>query len=108
MLSLFTLGCTSVGQIRGDVAVQMKVAASVNSDASVSNKRNDKPTKYRKGAKRRVHDESSSCESFDKPRRKPVDEGSLLRRIIRSEMRKFIKVYHLYFIIIVFLLVDCS
>ena len=97
----------SVGQIRGDVAVQMNVAASVNSDASVSNKENDEQMKYRKGAKRRIHDESSSFESFEKPRGKPVDEEGLLRRIIRSEMRKFIKVYHLYFTYIVPLLVDC-
>ena len=104
MLKLSTCRFISVGQIRGDVAVQMKVAASVNSDASVSNKENDKQMKYRKGAKRRIHDESSSFESFEKPRGKPVDEGSLLRRIIRSEMRKFIKVYHLYFAYIVPLL----
>jgi hypothetical protein len=63
----------------------MKVAASVNSDASTEN---DKLKKHRKTAKRKTYNESSSCESLDKPK----DDGSLLRRIIRSEMRKFIRV----------------
>ena len=75
----------------------MKVAPSVNSDTSVPSKKKDEQMKYRKGAKTRAHDDSSSCESLEKPRRKPVDEGSLLRRIIRSEMRKFIKVYYFIF-----------
>ena len=86
----------SVGQIRSDVAIQLKIAASMASETSVTTDRRDKRTKPRKAAKRKMYDESSTSELSEKPRGKPVDEASLLRRIIRSEMRKFIKV-HMYF-----------
>ncbi|XP_028394275.1 uncharacterized protein LOC114518472 [Dendronephthya gigantea] len=81
----------SVGQIRNNVAVKMKLAANMNSDSSVTTASNYKQTRHRKTTKRKVQKESSSCDSAEQPRVKPVDEGDLLRRIIRSEMRKFIK-----------------
>lgn len=92
IVTFLHLYCFSVGQIRSDVAFQMNVAANVDSDASVANKINDKQLKRRIAARRKIYDESSSCESLDKPRVKPKDDGGLLRRIIRSEMRKFVKV----------------
>ena len=81
----------SVGQVPNDVAALMKVTANVNVDGSVAKKRDHK---HRKTTKRQVYDESSSYESSEKARVK--DEGSLLRRIIRSEMRKFIRVGNIY------------
>lgn len=98
IVTFLHLYCFSIGQIRSDVAFQMNVAANVDSDASVANKRNDKQMKRRTAAKRKIYDESSSCESLDKPRVKPKDDGGLLRRIIRSEMRKFVKVFCIYLI----------
>ena len=87
----------SVGQIRSDVATQLKVAAAVNSNTSVSSDRNIRGTSRRNTTKRKTYDETSSCDSLNEPQVKPIDEGSLLRRIIRSEMRKFIKVSTLCF-----------
>ena len=62
--------------------------------------------KDRRPNKRKIREESSSCETSENVSMKSKDEASLLRRIVRSEMRKFIKVgffnirwYHLMYFV---------
>lgn len=67
----------------------MRVAGNVNSDTSVTSTRKNDNMKL--AAKENTYNKmTSSYDSLGKRRYK--DETSLLRRIIRSEMRKFVQV----------------
>lgn len=61
-------------------------------NTSIKTEQTGEAVKTRKPAKRRIREESSSSEMSGKFSTQSTDEASLLRRIIRSEMRKFIKV----------------